>query len=209
MGAPVNSAGQQTPHTTRIHPAGFDFTGHVHRLCRDMVDRLDPLRHIDVSRVAVAFSQTRKATAYGMHASLTPMRFAGGLRHATHDGRKWGVQRLYGPDGREFLYILNFYLPRFLDLPLPEKLATILHELWHISESFDGDVRRFAGRCFLHGSSQHAYDARVRRLVDGWLAQQPPPSLYAFLHGTFRDLVARHGRVFGRKIPTPKLLPVQ
>ncbi len=188
-------------------PAGFDFTLHMRRVCVDMVARLDRLGHIDMSRVAISFSQARKACRWGMYASLTPMRFAEGRRHAIRSGRKWCVQRLNGPGGLEMLYILNFYLPRFLNLPFREKLTTVMHELWHIGPRFDGDVRRFGGRCFAHGSSQRQYDALVETLVDRWLAARPPEPVCEFLRWEFRELVARHGRVYGRKIPTPKLLP--
>ena len=159
----------------------------MRRLCDDMVARLDQLRHVDMSRVAVSFSQTRRAGSQGMYASLTPLRFAGGQMHTFRRKRRWGIQRLYDPDGREMLYILNFYLPRFLDLPFREKLATTLHELWHIGPKFDGDVRRLGGRCFAHGSSQKQYDAHIEALLDRWLALGPPESLYDFLRLNFRE----------------------
>ena len=111
-------------------------------------------------------------------------------------------------DGREMLYILNFYLPRFLELRFREKLSTAMHELWHIGPRFDGDVRRYGGRCFAHGSSQRHYDAQVDELVDRWLASGPPESVCEFLRCDFRQLLARYGRVYGRKIPTPKLIRV-
>ncbi len=201
-------AAATAPPGTRAGLAGLDFTAHMRRLCEQLVARLDALGHIDVGRVAISFSQTRKSTGYGMYAALTPMRFAGGRIHTIRRGRRWGVQRLYAPDGREYLYILNFYLPRFLDLDFREKLATIVHELWHINPRFDGDLRRFDGRCFAHGSSQKQYDATVAELVDRWLAQRPAAELSDFLRTNFRDLVSRHGRVFGCRIPAPKLVPL-
>jgi hypothetical protein len=188
--------------------AGFDFTLHMRRLCGDMAARLDQLRHVDMSRVAVSFAQTRRAGGLGMFASLTPLRFADGRMHTFRRKRRWGIQRLYDADGREMLYILNFYLPRFLELPFREKLATTLHELWHIGPKFDGDVRRLGGRCFAHGSSQRRYDAHVEALLDRWLALGPPESLYDFLRLSFRELSARHGRVFGRRVSVPKLVPL-
>jgi predicted metallopeptidase len=187
---------------------GFDFTLHIRRLCEDMVTRLDDLKHIDMSRVAVSFSQTRRTGSLGMFASLTPLRFAGGQMHTFRRKRRWGIQRVYSPDGREMLYILNFYLPRFFDLPFREKLVTTLHELWHIGPKFDGDVRRLGGRCFAHGKSQKRYDAHIETLLDRWLALSPPESLYDFLRLKFRDLRANHGRVFGRRVPVPKLVPL-
>jgi len=188
---------------------GLDFTLHMRRLCDDMIARVDLLRHIDMDRVAISFSQTRRASDHGMYASLTPMRFAGGRTHTVRRGRKWAVQRLIDSDGREMLYILTFYLPRFLDLTFREKLATVMHELWHIGPRFDGDVRRFGGRFFAHGSSQAEYDAQVDRLVAQWLATEPSESACEFLRLSFRELTARHGRVFGCRVPKPKLFPLR
>ena len=211
----MSLARQQSPHPAnhplaggKIQAAGFDFTLHMRQLCEDMVARVDALRHIDMGRVALSFSQTRRTGPYGMYASLTPLRFPGGQMHTIRRGRRWGMQRLLAADGRELLYILNFYLPRFLDLPLREKLGTIVHELWHIGPKFDGDLRRYGGRCFAHSPSQRRYDAQVTRLVDCWLSLSPPEAAYGFLRLNFRELVARHGHVYGRKIPAPKLLPV-
>jgi predicted metallopeptidase len=171
-----------------------------------MANRHPELGHVDVSRVAVSFCQARRNSRHGLYATLTPLRFAGGRTHSVRDGTTWSVQRLFDDSGREFLYVLSFYLPRFLDLPLRDKLTTIVHELWHISPRFDGDLRRFQGRCFAHGGSQKNYDAKVEQITDDWLRLDPPPSVYDFLRGNFRHLVARHGSVCGTRIPAPKLL---
>ena len=186
-------------------PAGFDFTLHVRRLCEDMVARVEPLRHIDMGLVAISFSQTRTGGPHGMYASLLPLRFSGGSEYTVRRGQRWTLQRVC-EDGRAMLYILNFYLPRFLDLPLDEKLTTVVHELWHIGPRFDGDLRRFGGRCYAHSGSQRKYDAEVKRLVAAWLAAGPPAGLYDFLRLSFRELSARHGRIYGRKIAAPKLI---
>jgi hypothetical protein len=198
------------PHSHRREPPadGFDFTGNIRRVCDDMVARLEQLRHVDMSQVAVSYSQTRRAGKEGLFASLTPLRFADGRMHTFRRKRRWGIQRLFEPGGREMFYILTFYLPRFLDLPLREKLTTVLHELWHIGPQFNGDVRRMGGRCFAHGSSQKQYDVHIGALLDRWLSLGPPPPLYDFLRLSFHDLVRQHGRVYGRKVPTPKLLPL-
>ena len=118
-----------------------------------------------MSRVAVSFSQARSGTRAGMYATLTPLRFPGGRIHTVRRGRKWGMQKVKDHNGQEMLYILNFYLPRFLDLPLREKLDTVVHELWHIGPKFDGDLRRFGNRCFAHGPSKKQYDRQV--VADG------------------------------------------
>ena len=187
---------------------GFDFTLHMRRLCDDMVRRLPDLHHVDLARVAVSFCQARKPAAEGLYASLTPLRFAGGQTETVRRGRRWGIQRLVDSAGREMLYILNFYLPRFMDLALREKLATVLHELLHIGPRFDGDLRRFRGRCYAHGGSRKRYDALAERLAAKWGSLDPPQSLYEFLREDFLALIRRHGRVFGQRFRAPKLLPL-
>ena len=198
----------------RILPAnsenakGFNFTRHMHRLCDDACRRLPELQHTDMSRVAVTFSQTRKQVSHGLYASLTPMRFEGGLLSETSEERHFTVQRLFDSDGREMMYILRFYLPRFMEESFQEKLVTIFHELWHISPEFNGDLRRHGGRCYLHTQSQQQYDLSMAQLVAKWLQLNPPPSLYAFLQYDFSGLQQQFGRIYGIKIPHPKLIPL-
>jgi hypothetical protein len=172
-----------------------------------MVGRLGELSHIDMSRVAVGFAQARRGGPYGTWASLTPLRFAGGVATTHRRGRTWAVQRLVGGDGREMLYLLTFYLPRFLDQPFEEKLTTIVHELWHINDKFDGDLRRHEGRCFAHGPSQRQFDELAARLARKWLSSSPPEEVYAFLRLSFKDLHARHNGIFGLRYGRPKLVP--
>lgn len=187
---------------------GFDFTAAMRILCRDMVSRLDDLHHVDMHRVAVSLCQTRRKSAFGLYASLTPLKFEAGADNCVIEGRRYGAERLRDEKGREFLYILSFYLPRFQDLSLEEKLSTVLHELWHISPRFDGDLRRHAGRCYAHGPSQERYDAQMDELAQSWLALDPPGHAYEFLTVDFAALVAEHGNVVGTHWPTPRLLRV-
>ncbi len=186
----------------------FDFTLHMRLLCEDMVLRLAELRHIDMQRVMVGFASARRRGTTGVYATLSPLRFHGGQLYTYHRRRRWGRVRLCDAEGREILYILTFYLPRFLELSLPEKLLTVVHELWHISPRFDGDIRRLAGRCYAHGASKKKYDAKVQNLLDKWLALNPPESLYDFLWLNFRELVQRHGAICGVRSPRPKLIPL-
>jgi hypothetical protein len=135
------------------------------------------------------------------------LRFEGGRADKTVRGRRHRIQPLIDAGGQEFLYLLNFYLPRFMNLPLEEKLSTITHELWHIGPHFDGDLRRHAGRCYAHGHSQRKYDAQMDRLTQQWLALDPPHTLYEFLELTFDELKAEHHAVRGDRWPLPKILP--
>ncbi|MFO7907883.1 MAG: hypothetical protein ACQESR_16090 [Planctomycetota bacterium] len=187
---------------------GFDFTGHVRAVCEDMVIRLPQLAHIDMSRVAISLSRARKVGADGVHASLMPLRFQGGARAGKRGGRYYTTQVVLNRDGQEMLYILTFFLPRFMDVEFREKLVTIAHELWHIGPAFDGDLRRHAGRCYVHTGSRKNYDREMKHLVNAWLSDGPPASLYHFLQYHFAQLQWIHGRVHGVRYSQPKLIPI-
>ncbi|MCA9216727.1 MAG: hypothetical protein KDB27_26845, partial [Planctomycetales bacterium] len=187
---------------------GFDFTAHMRTIVTDMVSRLPELAHINLDSVAFAFAQARKKTHYGIHASLTPMRFKNGARTTVKRGAEYMCQQLLDSDGKEMLYILTFYLPRFMDVIFDEKLVTILHELWHISPDFNGDIRRHPGRCYAHTQSQKEYDKEMKVLADRWLTRDPPEEIYSFLRYDFQQLQREHGQVWGTKIPHPKMIRI-
>lgn len=187
---------------------GFDLTAAIRALCADIVGRLPELSHIDLSRVAFTFRQTRKASRWGVQATLTPLRFEGGHLHSVRRGRRYSVQRVLDAQGLEMLYVLCVYLPRFMDHSWREKLVTLVHELWHISPEFNGDLRRHAGRCYAHSHSQREYDASMSVLVDRWLAENPDPQIYRFLELDFRQLLRQRGPIYGVRLPQPKLIPL-
>jgi hypothetical protein len=179
----------------------------VRRVCAYLCTRVPELTHIQMLRVAIAVRRARKRVSHGLQASLTPLRFEGGGLFTERQTGRWTIQRVYDhPGGTEFLYILNFYLPRFLNQSLEEKLVTIIHELWHIGPAFDGDLRRHPGRCYIHSGRQSQYDAFAAQLSRQWLALKPPAETYAFLSFSARELLRYHGAVLGSRIPTPKLL---
>jgi hypothetical protein len=180
----------------------------MHRLCCDIVARLPELAHIDMQRVLVCCCRSRKPGTFGVYATLTPLRFAGGQAVEYRRGRLWTIQKVRDEFGREMLYLLSFYLPRFQDLPLDEKLTTILHELWHIGPRCDGDIRRHPGRCHAHSRSMAAFDGWARTLGQRWLATQPPAPLFDFLRYSFRELAMRHRGIIARVVRRPRYVPV-
>lgn len=189
------------------HLAEFDFSAAMARLCDDIAFRVSAFEHIRMDQIAVAFAQTRRRVSYGLQAKLTPMRFERGSLFTRQHGQTWTVQRMYR-EGREILYILTFYLPRFLNHPFREKMVTVFHELFHISPQFDGDIRRLDGHYHVHSHSQKEYDRQMGFYVDEYMATSPPRDVYRFLESRFNTLQSRHGAVTGLQVRIPKLIPV-
>ena len=188
---------------------GLDFCRRMHLLCEDICARLPELKHVDMDRVVVSIRRARKPVLHGLQASLTPLRFSGGRRAVRRGNRWWAIQPVRTLHGREALYVLSFYLPRFLEQPFEEKLTTVIHELWHISPRFDGDLRRFPGRCHLHTARQRDYDAWSRSLARAYMACDPHPRLWHFLRYSFAELLEIYGEIVGVRVPQPKLFLVQ
>lgn len=214
-GAPEAIAG---PEVDRVSPVvtpsavgtgPFNYTDALWEVVRDVVTTLEELRHVNLDHVLLSVAQARQASTHGVYASCVPLRFAGGARETVVRKRRYRMPELHR-FGREVLYILYFMLPRFHEeQDYHEKLATIIHELYHISPEFDGDIRRFSGRNFAHGHSREVYHAAMRKLADRYLATSPRAGSHEFLKLSFSELMARPGGVVGFSLPRPKAVLVR
>jgi len=157
----------------------LDLSLELDSLCRRLVEHFDELAHIDVDRVLFTFSRSRRPGRGGLLARITPLRGEAGSRQLERRrGRfleTWEIPRLHH-EGREILYLITLLLPRFLHLPPRERLATILHELWHISPACDGDIRRFPGRRYAHGNPGDNFQEDVDALAANFLEHDPSSS---------------------------------
>lgn len=185
----------------------FDFCGHSRRLLEDMARRCPELGHVDVGRILVGVLQARNGRGHGLQARVTPLRFPGGQLQRRRREVNYQVQRYFLGE-HEFLYLMTFCLPRFLDQDFDDKFITLVHEMYHIGPEFNGDLRRHEGRYQLHTRSQRHYDRHMAELARAYLALKPDPALYGFLRLNFGQLQARHGGVAGIVVPRPKVIPL-
>lgn len=190
-------------------PAGepFDFCLAMQRLVMDIVIRCPDFRHLHVPRILVTVTQARAGTRHGLQARVTPMRFPHGALIRPRRGVPYHVQRYFLGE-HEYLYLMTFCLPRFLDMDFDQKFVTLFHELYHISPAFDGDLRRHAGRCQFHTARQREYDRGMAEHARAYLAGAHDPALHRFLRLDFAQLQDRHGSVTGVVVPKPKIVPL-
>lgn len=185
----------------------FDVSHAIRLLSSDIVAHCEELAHIDTSRLLFAVTQARNAHTHGLQARVTPFRFPGGSMTCQRRGVVYQVQRFFDGDV-EFLYLITFCLPRFLNQSFDDKLVTLFHELFHISPKFDGDLRRYEGRYCLHTHSQRSYDEKMTELARSYLSSKPSKHLLDFFRLNFAQLELRHGQVTGIVVPRPKILPI-
>ena len=99
-------------------------------------------------------------------------------------------------------------MPRFQDQSFDDKLATVFHELYHISPKFDGDLRRFKGRNAFHGSSWKRYEQKMGDFAERYLDRQPDSSAHDFLKLTYQQLIDSYGEVVGLRIKEPQHIEI-
>jgi predicted metallopeptidase len=98
--------------------------------------------------------------------------------------------------GQRCMYLIELHLPRMLD---HDPLETLVHELFHIGEGFDGKLRPMR-----HG---RMFDWRVRNLMQAWL-RQGDPRLVELSRASLSELIGRFGAVLGRRLP-PRFKPMR
>ena len=176
----------------------------MQKVVDDLVGTVPELRHVDTSRVLLSITQARQRSKHGVYASCVPLRFEGGSAETSQGKHRYRMPRLMR-DGTEILYILYFMLPRFHEeQDYREKLATIIHELYHISPSFNGDIRRFPGKNFAHGTSRERYHQAMGVLADRYLRESCAGGEHDFLKVPFAELLKRPGGVVGTCVSRPK-----
>jgi len=88
-------------------------------------------------------------------------------------------------------------------------VATVLHELYHISPLFNGDVRRFSGKNYAHGSSRKRYDDIINKFTGEYMNSTNHPELSTFLKYKYSELRRRNGAIYGDMIRIPRSRPVR
>ena len=185
----------------------LNLTGELERLIYDITLRSPELHHIIPEKLLVCVS-TGRTSRGGSLAKIHPLRFAGGEKSVrTRRGRRRVLCTMPSIThrGEEMLYVIYFLIPRFLELSFREKMITIFHELYHISPACDGDIRRFPGRNYAHGSSTKAYNLLMGQLVDRYLETVPDRSALEFLEGDLASLRSRHNAIVARRLQAPRI----
>lgn len=182
-------------------------------LVRAIIARIPEYRHYIPEQIAISASYCRSRRRSGLLAYVVPLKFRNGSPVERRvRGRRilhWAMLPTFRA-GREVLYIVSFLLPRYWKQTFRERLETVVHELYHIHPSFNGDLRRFAGRNRMHGDMK-SFDRRVRELTDGFLDSQPPESVLEFLRISPRSPLLERDllQTFHFPEPRPKLLRVE
>lgn len=144
----------------------------VKRLVRDVAARVPELSYVRPSRVLVVAGEARRAS----RATIRPAHQGSAARRAAGGGAARPLVRV---KGRTILYVITLRPLWFLASTPEERIATVLHELYHASTRFDGTLHR--GR--RHSRLPRArYNRKIRTLLRRYLAAAPPEVIAPFGH---------------------------
>lgn len=178
---------------------GFDFTGNMTTLVDDIVKTHPFFKHIRINEILVAISPSN-GNRNGVVAKLRPMLFEGGSRTKLVRGIEFEAPEVI-INSKKILYIVYFHLPRFLNHGNPKtKLATVLHELHHISPLFNGDIRRYSGKNYAHGNSRKDFDELISIYTDEYIQSTSNPELSSFLKYKYSEIKRKYGAICGDMI---------
>lgn len=184
--------------------AGFDITSQLERLIADITRACPRFSHIDASRLVVSCATTRTRSRHGKYASIFPLRFEGGSDKQVTRRTTWYLPHVL-IDERDALYSLFFYIPRFLGLDGHRRLTVVFHELFHISDKFDGDLRRFPGCYSYHGKSVRQFEEAFKPDVEQYIASGSTRRFETLLEYPISKMLRRYGAVSFRRARQPRL----
>jgi len=183
------------------------YTDVLHDLMADMAARLEPLQHVDMSRLLVLAGPRWRRGGGGTYAILRSLADSEDVVHFRYDRRTRRLlsvsepYRLLAPRvliaGQEQRYVLEVRLPRLCDGRPP--LETLVHELLHVHDRCDGTFRRMR-----HGR-------RYEAATEGWAAEWlrlAPPHLARVAQMTFPEARRYLGRMVCRCLRTGLARPV-
>lgn len=129
-----------------------DFSAQVGLLIEHIAHTMPEFHHLDPSRILVVAGEARRAS----RATVKPLAFAGGSRHDAIGRQK----PLVKVQGRRMLYCVTLRPLFFRDSSPRERVATVLHELFHISRDFDGTLER----AHTHAELGRRFESRLKPL---------------------------------------------
>lgn len=145
-----------------------DFNKAVSVLLKHVSKTMPEYGHLKPSRILVVAGEARRAS----RATVKPLMFAGGKRRDAV-GRTKPLVKVHG---KRVLYTITLR-PLFFRKATPRsRIATLLHELFHISHRFDGtlDHRR------RHAESGDAFEVNFRPIERRYWRSIPPEVLAPF-----------------------------
>lgn len=169
----------------------------------DIAAECPSFSHIEPDKLLVCIATNRGGSRGATFGKLVPLRFEKGSRILNHHGRLYSIPEIHH-NGKKIRYLIYFYMPRFFDLPVEEKIRVIFHELYHISADFDGDIRRMGKVKKAHGHSRKHFDSNFEDEQIRFTSRLKEKPYLSVLSMNTAQLKRNWNRITGRRMKVPK-----
>lgn len=189
-------------------PNELNITDELYRSISYIVVSTSSFSYIIPQQLLICIASNKSGSRGGTYGKLVPLRFCNGAKYSTFRNQVYTIPEIRN-DNHPILYIIYFYMPKFFDLALEEKIKVIFHELYHINPSFNGDIRRLGKSKVAHGGSRLKFDDRFSKNLDQFLLLPHPKWFTDFLLLNSVQLYKRYSRITGLRMQVPHPVPVQ
>jgi len=141
-------------------------------LISNIISKLDEFSHIDLNRIILSLKSSPKKEINSYYAEIKCLNNSANIKEVNGRLTKHYYCQSLLKNGIPANYIIFFTIPDFINLDYKEKLITIMHELYHISPSFNGELRLFNNKKCLHGKYPDKYDEYMNYLAEIFLKQE-------------------------------------
>jgi len=180
----------------------LSLTDFFERIIEDISVKMPEFSYIaNPHRILVCLARANNTRKSGVYAKIVPMNFPNGSPFKEFDGQLYSMPQILTPNGN-IMYIIYIYLPRFFLQDFDKRLLTIIHELYHISDEFDGTIRMFGGKP--HGNSRERFNRNLLPFAERY-ASVADNELMDILKSDYKDLQKKY-TVTGRCMSIPKAI---
>jgi predicted metallopeptidase len=172
-------------------------------IIHDMIKATEEFKSFDFNKIIICCASNRKDFKGATYGKLLPLRFEDGSEIIRHQGKYYTIPKVIIND-MEILYIIYFYVPKFFNLSVKDKIKVMFHELYHISPDFNGDIRRMGKFKSAHGHSRKAFEEKYIEYAELFFKDIKNTPYYNFLSMNSEDFKKHFKKITYRRIKSIK-----
>lgn len=160
--------------------------------------------NFDINRILICTSSNKSNSRGNIYGKLVPLKFKNGEDTLRYNNKYYKMPSIKFNDNT-LLYVIYFYVPKFFDLSVKDKLNVIFHELYHINQDFNGDIRRMGEFKKAHGFSRKNFDLNYEDELNSYynLLKQNDKA-FSFLNMNMDSIKKNYTKIYSQKMKLPK-----
>lgn len=175
-------------------------------IIHDIIKATDEFKSYDLNRILICCASSRNDFKGATYGKLLPLRFKDGSEIISYNNRHYTIPKVK-INNIEILYIIYFYIPKFFNLSVGDKVKVIFHELYHINPEFNGDIRRMGNFKSAHGHSRKAFEEKYIVYAETFLKTIKNSPYFHFLEMNYEDIHNQFKKILYQRMKQIKPVP--